>query len=61
MRICLMSRCYPPAFTEGIARQRQLLAESLLQLDHEVHVLTLADEHNRRRENGVFVHELCCK
>ncbi len=55
MRIGIASLDYPPASTEGVARQRQVLARSLARLGHDVHVITLgAGGHTV--EGGVHVH-----
>jgi glycogen synthase len=58
MRICLLSTVYPPYSTEGIARQRQLLANELVRQGHEVHVVTCGAGHFLRFEQGVWIHEI---
>ncbi|HKZ87508.1 MAG TPA: glycosyltransferase family 4 protein [Anaerolineae bacterium] len=58
MRVCLLSTAYPPASTEGIARQRQLLATELARLGHDVHVVTLGAAMSVREEDGVRIHEV---
>jgi hypothetical protein len=58
MRICLLSTIYPPDSTEGIARQRQVLAAELARQGHEVHVVTCGAGHFLRFEQGVWVHEV---
>lgn len=58
MRVCLVSRSYPPHGSEGIARQRQVLAAALAKKGHEVHVITQGVRDRVRSENGVFVHEI---
>ena len=58
MRICLLTPTYPPASTEGIPRQRQLLAEELVCQGHEVHVVTCGWQGGDRCEANVFVHEV---
>ncbi|MBK8822564.1 MAG: hypothetical protein IPN58_08110 [Anaerolineales bacterium] len=58
MRICLLSMFYPPHNTEGIARQRQILAVELARQGHEVHVVTSAAFSRTRLERGVHVHRL---
>ncbi len=58
MRICLLSMFYPPHNTEGIARQRQILAAELVRQGHEVHVVTSAAFSRTRLEHGVHVHRL---
>lgn len=56
MRICLLSIVYPPESTEGIARQRQVLAEELSRRGHDVHVITCGGIHEQRSERGVTIH-----
>jgi glycosyltransferase involved in cell wall biosynthesis len=58
MRIALASLDYPPQSTEGVARQRQALAEALARLGHDVHVVTLAEVSGSADENGVRVHRV---
>jgi glycosyltransferase involved in cell wall biosynthesis len=56
MRVAIASLDYPPAATEGIARQRQVLAEALVDLGHEVHVVTRGSRRETVTERGVQVH-----
>jgi len=58
MRICLLSTFYPPHNTEGIPRQRYILAGELARQGHEVHVVTSAAFPRMRMERGVHVHRL---
>ncbi|HEU5098080.1 MAG TPA: glycosyltransferase family 4 protein, partial [Roseiflexaceae bacterium] len=58
MRICLLSTSYPPANTEGIARQRQVLATELARRGHDVHVVTCGALTRTRRDGAVQVHEV---
>jgi glycosyltransferase involved in cell wall biosynthesis len=58
MRICLLATHYPPDSTEGIPRQRQVLAEALVQRGHEVHVVTTGSYSGTRNEHGVLVHRV---
>jgi len=58
MRLCLVTAGFPPADTEGIARQRSILAAELARLGHEVHVVTLGSTSETRREQGVWVHRV---
>lgn len=58
MRICLLSLTYPPASTEGIARQRQALAAALTALGHEVHVVTCGRHTRARADGAATVHEV---
>ena len=56
MRIALASNDYPPVSTEGIARQRQVLAAGLARLGHDVHVVTLGTRQDVTVCDGVAVH-----
>lgn len=56
MRIAVASLDYPPGATEGIARQRQVLAEALARLGHEVHVVTRGPRRESANERGVRIH-----
>jgi glycosyltransferase involved in cell wall biosynthesis len=56
MRVAIASLDYPPAATEGIARQRQVLAEALVGLGHDVHVVTRGPHRETVIERGVQVH-----
>ena len=58
MRLGLVTAGYPPIDTEGIARQRSILAAELARLGHEVHVVTLGTSSETRRENDVWVHRV---
>ena len=56
MRIALVSLDYPPDSTEGVARQRQVLATALARLGHDVHVITLGTRTESREQDGVWIH-----
>src|SRR5262245_50009967 len=58
MRIVLVSLDYPPQTTEGIARQREVLARELARLGHDVHVVTLGSRRESIQQDGVTVHRL---
>jgi glycosyltransferase involved in cell wall biosynthesis len=60
LRICLISREYPPdTGFGGIATFTKHLAHGLVSLGHEVHVVTLAKVENRSYiENGITVHRV---
>jgi glycosyltransferase involved in cell wall biosynthesis len=60
MRICLISREYPPeTHVGGIASYTHKTAAALARLGHEVHVVTAAwKEGAEYEENGVQVHRL---
>ena len=56
MRICLLSLTYPPEHTEGIARQRHVLATELADRGHDVQVIALGVNASTRFERNVHVH-----
>jgi glycosyltransferase involved in cell wall biosynthesis len=58
VRIVLTSLDYPPQATEGVARQRQVLAQGLVRLGHDVHVVTLGTRRESVQQDGVSVHRL---
>jgi len=58
VRVALVSLDYPPDATEGVARQRQVLAEALVRMGHEVHVVTRGARRESASERGVHVHRL---
>ncbi len=58
MKICLLTAGYPPENSEGIARQRFTLATELVNLGHEVHVLTFGSKNENVSEHGVWVHRI---
>ncbi len=61
MRICLVSREYPPmTLTGGIGAYTSKTSAALARLGHEVHVVTASQQPAAEyAENGVFVHRLC--
>ncbi len=61
MRICLLSTVYPPANTEGIARQRQILAAELARQGHDVQVITCGPSGITRAEQGAHVREIAIR
>ena len=60
MRICLVSREYPPeTHTGGIGTYTYKTAAALVRLGHEAHVVTTSDKPAAEyQENGVFVHRI---
>lgn len=60
MRILILSWEYPPLIEGGLARHVRKLAENLVQLDVEVHVLTRSDGSAPEEGllNGVHVHRV---
>ena len=57
MRIGLLCLSYPPNDTEGIARQRQILARALAEMGHDVSVLTLGHRRRTRLDHKVRIYE----
>lgn len=57
MRVCLVSLTYPPQSSEGIPRQRQILAHELVRLGHQVSVVTLGEHPGIRWDGPVPVYE----
>ena len=56
---CLVSRQYPPAGTGDAVRYIHELAKGLVDLGHQVHVLTQSAEHDRvDLDDGVWVHRI---
>ncbi len=60
LRLCLVSREYPPDTHGGIGRFTRDLAESIANEQHEVHVITSTTgaQSNVRLEEGVWMHRL---
>lgn len=61
-RIALISRGWPPANDNGIARWTQLVARGLIARGHNVHILTEAAEGTDETVNfsdGLWIHRLC--
>jgi glycosyltransferase involved in cell wall biosynthesis len=56
MRIALITRSCPIAATDGIARQRQVLAKALASRGHDVHVFTIGEHPARGPLGGSTVH-----
>ncbi|MBI5311142.1 MAG: glycogen/starch synthase, partial [Actinobacteria bacterium] len=60
MRILILSWEYPPLIEGGLARHVRKLAENLVTLGVEVHVLTRGDEGaaDEQQIGGVYVHRV---
>lgn len=59
MKICLISREYPPDMIGGLATQKYDLAHALCELDHEVHVISQAFcKQSEEMDEGVFLHKV---
>jgi glycosyltransferase involved in cell wall biosynthesis len=58
LRLCLLSFGYPPHDTHGVSRSTHTLARGLVELGHEVHVVTSGDRHRVVIEGGIHVHQV---
>lgn len=58
MRICLSSTYFPPTVTGGIPRQRQILANALVRLGHEVHVMIQGEKPGIFVRDNVIIHTI---
>ena len=57
LRIALISRAFPPASEQGIARWTAMMARGLADRGHKIHVVTLASgDPTTRFENGYWIH-----
>jgi glycosyltransferase involved in cell wall biosynthesis len=56
MRICLTTTSYPPESYGGIPRQRQVLANALVEQGHEVHVIVQGKRQQTYIQNRVLIH-----
>ena len=58
MKICILTKFYPPRNTEGIPRTRELYAKGFAAKGHEVHVITSGHHGAVYEQDGVIVHEI---
>jgi len=58
LRICLLSAGFPPANTHGVSRSTHTLARGLVELGHEVHVVTSGRRLHVTCNDGIFIHEV---
>ncbi len=58
LRLCLLSVGFPPADTHGVSRSTHTLARGLVELGHEVHVITSGRRLHVTCDNGIFIHEV---
>ncbi len=58
MTIALLTVGYPPENTHGVARSTHTLARGLVELGHEVHVITAGSGEGVRLVDGASVHEV---
>ena len=56
LRLCLLSMAYPPRQYEGVGRLTNLMAQSLFELGHTVHVITQAETEAVSFYDGAYVH-----
>jgi glycogen synthase len=56
LRLCLLSMAYPPRQYEGVGRLTNLMAQSLFELGHTVHVITHANAEGVSFYDGAYVH-----
>ncbi|MDD5218011.1 MAG: glycosyltransferase family 4 protein [Candidatus Omnitrophica bacterium] len=58
MKICILTKFFPPGKTEGIPRTRFLYAREYAAMGHEVHVITSGNEGVVNFRDGFWVHEI---
>ena len=58
LTIALLTVGYPPENTHGVARSTHTLARGLVELGHEVHVITAGSGEGVRLVDGASVHEV---
>jgi hypothetical protein len=58
LRICLLSRAYPPQQYEGVGRHTNLMARGLFELGHSVHVISEGEREQVTFYDGAYVHRI---
>jgi len=58
LRLCLLSVGFPPTDTHGVSRSTHTLARGLVELGHEVHVITSGRRLRVTCDEGVFIHQV---
>lgn len=58
LRICLLSKAYPPAEIDGVGRHTHTLAQGLFELGHSVHVIAGGDREEVSFYDGAYVHRI---
>jgi hypothetical protein len=58
LRICLLSKSYPPAEYDGVGRLTNLMARGLFELGHTVHVVTGGETERVAFYDGAYVHSM---
>ena len=58
LRICLLSKAYPPNQHEGVGRHTSLMAQGLFECGHTVHVVTKGPKDNVSYYQGAYVHHV---
>jgi glycogen(starch) synthase len=56
LRICLLSKSYPPQEYDGVGRLTNLMARGLFELGHTVHVITGGETERVAFFDGAYVH-----
>jgi glycogen(starch) synthase len=56
LRICLLSKSYPPTEYDGVGRLTNLMARGLFELGHTVHVITGGETERVAFYDGAYVH-----
>ena len=58
LRLCLLSRAYPPNQYEGVGRLTNLMARGLFECGHTVHVVTQGERDLVSFYDGAYVHQV---
>ena len=58
LRICLLSKSYPPQEYDGVGRLTNLMARGLFELGHTVHVITGGETERVAFYDGAYVHTM---
>ncbi|MAT96720.1 MAG: hypothetical protein CL608_06210 [Anaerolineaceae bacterium] len=58
LRVCLLSKAYPPNQHEGVGRHTNLMAQGLFECGHTVHVITEGPQDTVSFYDGAYVHRV---
>ncbi|MCB9006625.1 MAG: glycosyltransferase [Ardenticatenaceae bacterium] len=58
LRLCLLSKAYPPHQHEGVGRHTNLMAQGLFECGHTVHVITQGAKDTVSFYEGAYVHRV---
>lgn len=58
LRLCLLSKAYPPYEHEGVGRHTNLMAQGLFECGHTVHVITKGAKDSATFYEGAYVHRV---